>query len=179
MVSHVAFIHNVHPKITLRVNDYWQKPSMMFQMFEMAKRLFGRIWQSQRHVISGRIAWPMKRINSKELTTSDIEVYNGLIYGKERDMMAEIKVPHSVLILLILALGLAMINKESSKALSQETNPETFKILKEKSINPETGLPKTLDPSLFKGKAKEAYQIAKVVPEILAHMPCFCECEAF
>ena len=63
--------------------------------------------------------------------------------------------------------------------VGQETDPEAFKVLKEKSLNPKTGLLKTLDPNLFKGKAKQAYQIAREIPEILAWMPCFCECEAY
>ena len=78
----------------------------------------------------------------------------------------QVKAPHWVLIFLILALGLAMINEVGCKSVSQETNPEAFRILQQKSINPKTGLPKTLDPNLFKGKAKEAYQIAREIPEI-------------
>ncbi len=46
-------------------------------------------------------------------------------------------------------------------------------------INPQTGLPRTLAPSLFKGKAKEAYQVATEIPEFLAQMPCFCDCEPY
>jgi len=65
------------------------------------------------------------------------------------------------------------------KAPGEETDPKAFKILKEKSINPKTGLPRTLDPDLFKGKVKRAYQIAREIPEVLAQIPCFCECEAF
>ena len=81
--------------------------------------------------------------------------------------------------LLILTSSLAMANGEHPKTLKEETDPKAFKILKEKSIDPKTGLPKTLDPELFKGKAKRAYQVAKEIPEVLAQMPCFCECEAF
>jgi len=94
-------------------------------------------------------------------------------------MMVENKRHHSVLILLLFAFCLTMINIESSKAIAQETNSDAFKILKEKAINPKTGLPKTLDPNLFKGKAKKAYQIAKEIPEILSQMPCLCECEPY
>jgi hypothetical protein len=94
-------------------------------------------------------------------------------------MMVEYKMYHSVFILLLFALCLTMINIQSSKAIAQEANPEAFKIMEEKAINPKTGLPKTLDPNLFKGKAKEAYQIAKEIPEILSQMPCFCECEPY
>jgi hypothetical protein len=68
-------------------------------------------------------------------------------------MMVENKMHHSVFMLLLFTFCLTMVNIESSKAIAQETNPEAFKIMKEKVINPKTGLPKTLDPNLFKGKA--------------------------
>ena len=86
-----------------------------------------------------------------------------------------------VIILMCLTLfsGFAIANGEYPKTLTQETDPKAFKILKEKSIDQKTGLPKTLDPNLFKRKAKEAYQIAKEIPEVLAQIPCFCECEAY
>jgi len=84
-----------------------------------------------------------------------------------------------VLMCLTLLSGFAMANGEHPKTLIQETEPKAFKILKEKSIDPKTGLPRTLDPNLFKGKAKQAYQIAKEIPEVLTQMPCFCECEAY
>jgi len=80
---------------------------------------------------------------------------------------------------LILISGLAMANGEHPETLKQETDPKAFKILKEKSTDPRTGLPKTLDPHHFKGNVKQAYQIAKDIPEVLVQMPCFCECEAF
>ncbi len=62
---------------------------------------------------------------------------------------------------------------------TEESDPKAFEILKEKSIDPRTGLPKTMDPNLFRGKAKEAYQVAKEIPEVLAQMPCFCGCETY
>lgn len=34
----------------------------------------------------------------------------------------------------------------------------------------------TLDPALFAGKARVAYQAAREVPEVLAKLPCFCGC---
>jgi len=68
---------------------------------------------------------------------------------------------------------------EHPKAPGEETDPKAFKILKEKSFDPKTGLPGTLDPNLFKGRAKRAYQIAREIPEGLVQMPCFCECEVF
>jgi hypothetical protein len=83
------------------------------------------------------------------------------------------------LILLYITSGFVMVQEDHPKTLSQETDPKAFKILKEKSIDPKTGLPKTLDPNLFKRRAKEAYQVAREIPAVLAQMPCYCECEAF
>jgi hypothetical protein len=34
----------------------------------------------------------------------------------------------------------------------------------------------TLDPAQFSGRAREAYQAAKEVPEVLAQLPCYCGC---
>jgi hypothetical protein len=51
-----------------------------------------------------------------------------------------------------------------------------------RSDDAESGTPKvaalvaTLSPDLFTGKAREAYQVAKEIPEILQNMPCFCGC---
>lgn len=80
---------------------------------------------------------------------------------------------------LTFASSLALAHGEDSEVAGQETDPKAFNALKERVTDPETGLPKTLDPSLFKGKAKKAYQIAREIPQVLAQMPCFCECEAF
>lgn len=83
----------------------------------------------------------------------------------------------SVLIFVSLASSLAIASAEHPEAPGEETDAKAFEILKEKSIDPKTGLPRTLDPSLFRGKAKRAYQIARDIPEVLAQIPCFCECE--
>ena len=34
----------------------------------------------------------------------------------------------------------------------------------------------TLNPASFDGRAREAYQVAKDIPEVLAELPCFCGC---
>ncbi len=90
-----------------------------------------------------------------------------------------LKILINILVFIIFTSGSALANGEHPKTLKQETDPKAFKILKEKSTDPKTGLPNTLDPHHFKGKAKQAYQIAKEMPEVLAQMPCFCDCEAF
>jgi len=92
--------------------------------------------------------------------------------------LVENKIPYGILIIFILAFGLTWVTGECPKSFAQGTDPKAFKILKEKMMNPQTGLPKTLDPNIFEGKAKDAYQVAKEIPEILAQIPCFCGCRA-
>jgi hypothetical protein len=84
-----------------------------------------------------------------------------------------------ILIFLILVSSIFLAYGKHSKILAQETDSEAFKVLKEKSIDPKTGFPKTLDPNLFRGNTKRAYQIAREIPAILAQMPCFCGCDVF
>jgi hypothetical protein len=110
------------------------------------------------------------------------ELAKGVSFLSEKDkigrFMSESKIAYPVSIFVILAFcSLLIVNGERDKTFAQETDPKAFKILKEKMINPQTGLPKTLDPDPFRGKAKAAYTIAKEIPEILAQIPCFCECE--
>lgn len=38
-------------------------------------------------------------------------------------------------------------------------------------------LPPTLAASEFFGKAREAYEVAKKIPETLAQLPCYCHCD--
>ncbi|MGI8735014.1 MAG: CYCXC family (seleno)protein [Pyrinomonadaceae bacterium] len=40
-----------------------------------------------------------------------------------------------------------------------------------------SSLAKTLPPEQFSGKAREAYQAVKMVPQIIAQMPCYCHCD--
>ena len=35
----------------------------------------------------------------------------------------------------------------------------------------------TLEPSEFVGKTREAYKVAKQIPETLAQLPCYCHCD--
>ncbi len=38
-------------------------------------------------------------------------------------------------------------------------------------------LPPTLDPAQFKDRVREAYQVARDNPQVLAQLPCFCYCD--
>ncbi len=89
--------------------------------------------------------------------------------------MLKKKMLYLILLFPILTISFLLINE----GIPQETDdPKVFKALKAQMIDPKTGLPKTLDPNLIKGKDRQGYQIAKEIPEILAQVPCFCDCEA-
>ena len=98
--------------------------------------------------------------------------------GSGKTDLAKKKMPYSILLILVLFAGLFLVNGERAKTFADETEQKAFKALKEKMIDPKTGLPKTLDPNLIKGKDRKGYQVAKEIPEILAQLPCFCGCEA-
>jgi hypothetical protein len=38
-------------------------------------------------------------------------------------------------------------------------------------------LPPTLPATEFIGKSREAYEVAKKIPQTLAQLPCYCECD--
>jgi hypothetical protein len=38
-------------------------------------------------------------------------------------------------------------------------------------------LSKTLDPSLFTGSVKMAYQVVQEIPDTIAQLPCYCRCD--
>ena len=42
---------------------------------------------------------------------------------------------------------------------------------------PAMGLPTTLPPALFAGKAAAAYQVAREIPQTLAQIYCYCRCD--
>ncbi len=92
-----------------------------------------------------------------------------------------VKKNKSILIVafLILTISFSLTNAGYGQVMSQETgDAKAFKVLRGKSIDPKTGLPTTLDPSLIRGEDRKGYVIAKQIPEVLVQLPCFCGCEA-
>ena len=93
--------------------------------------------------------------------------------------MGKKKTLYLVPLFLMLAIIFLLINGGWAQPTPQESDDaKAFKVLKAKMIDPKTGLPKTLDPSLIQGKDRKGYLIAKEIPEILAQLPCFCGCES-
>jgi len=56
-----------------------------------------------------------------------------------------------------------------------------FSLRNSDTTGPETGAQPaamaTLSPSMFIGQTREAYQIAKDLPDVLQQLPCFCGCK--
>ena len=46
------------------------------------------------------------------------------------------------------------------------------------SIRPGAQRQRTLSPERFTGKAAFSYRLAREIPEVLAHLPCYCGCQA-
>lgn len=42
---------------------------------------------------------------------------------------------------------------------------------------PRTALRQTLAPDIFGGNVRQAYQVAKDIPQTLAQLPCYCHCD--
>ncbi len=64
---------------------------------------------------------------------------------------------------------------DSANSLNSLSDPESTKA----SVLPATPRrprPQTLSPALFTGRAAEAYQVAREVPELIEQMPCYCGC---
>jgi Protein of unknown function with PCYCGC motif len=57
-------------------------------------------------------------------------------------------------------------------AMTQKRVPAYFKEPPDLKL-----LPPTLSPAMFSGQTREAYQIAKDIPQTLAQLPCFCYCD--
>ncbi|MBO0720546.1 MAG: hypothetical protein J2P41_06980 [Blastocatellia bacterium] len=87
------------------------------------------------------------------------------------------------------ALWIAACSENSSETTAhnhqappQETSPAATPLAKRIPAyfkvppNPKS-LPETLSPDLFNGDAREAYQIAREIPVVLAQLPCFCYCD--
>ncbi len=97
------------------------------------------------------------------------------------------------IILLVLGAGaLIMIQSESGtsripQTLSQPpasgTEPPhshavtSQRVPKYQSASEALDLPPTLPAANFFGKAKEAYRVAKEIPQTLAQLPCYCHCD--
>lgn len=56
-------------------------------------------------------------------------------------------------------------------------NPATPRIPAYQLASEVGNLPLTLASSEFFGKAREAYEVARKIPETLAQLPCYCECD--
>lgn len=98
-----------------------------------------------------------------------------------------------VIIVLVLVLGVAVAvamisssdRKDSTSNRDSQSNKTTLPDTQQTPRvpahhnNAESARPlvATLDPELFDGKIRQAYQVAREIPETLAQLPCYCYCD--
>jgi hypothetical protein len=117
------------------------------------------------------------------MSRSAVEMMNGLKDNK--DMKST-----SVLLLFAALLTLSCSKKapglEKAASTPSQTNPHSHTERPERTPKPVPAfqsvegtkdLPKTLDPSIFAGSVRSAYQVVKEIPETIAQLPCYCRCD--
>ena len=100
-----------------------------------------------------------------------------------------------LIILFILALGAGtlvvlnsrgnateMAHEQAGPTATQDTAPPADnhaapRVPAYQSASEARNLPATLPASQFVGKTREAYEAAKKIPQTLAQLPCYCECD--
>ena len=101
-----------------------------------------------------------------------------------------IKNKNLVIIVLVLLIGAAAVlvmrgNRQNSTApakiatgtLTSDTATSVPRVPAYQSAEKIQHLAKTLEPSEFFGKAREAYLVAQKIPQTLAQLPCYCHCD--
>jgi hypothetical protein len=98
-----------------------------------------------------------------------------------------------VLIILIVVLGVAIAitsfstsSRQSTPAQRERKSPSTnIPVTQQaprvpahhKDAASASPMKATLDPELFTGKIRQAYQVAREIPDTLAQLPCYCYCD--
>ncbi|MBC7908995.1 MAG: hypothetical protein H7Y30_00750 [Pyrinomonadaceae bacterium] len=96
-----------------------------------------------------------------------------------------------VIIILVIVVGIAVGIVALSARRNDSTKHEHESNMDKVSVPPQTArvpahfedaksalpLKATLDPMQFFGKTRQAYQVAREIPETLAQLPCYCYCD--
>jgi hypothetical protein len=84
----------------------------------------------------------------------------------------------SAIVLMVSSSQTSTKHEHLSTAEPVASNPSTLADIPAfQSATAAKNLPPTLAPAEFFGKAREAYAAAKVIPETLAQLPCYCHCD--
>jgi uncharacterized protein with PCYCGC motif len=93
-------------------------------------------------------------------------------------MRSEKKIIAAITLIVCLITALSACNKSDSHvAQSSSAAPKVQIPAHFTEAPPLASLGPTLSPGQFTGKTKQAYQVAKEIPQTLAQLPCFCRCD--
>lgn len=92
--------------------------------------------------------------------------------------------------IVLVAVGALVLTRSKKSPEPQATGPQATSSVAEKhteqthsrvpayqTVAETRTLGPTLEPSRFIGKTREAYKVAREIPEILAQLPCYCHCD--
>lgn len=66
---------------------------------------------------------------------------------------------------------------ENSSVTESNAEPKQSRVPAYQTVAETRSLGPTLEPSRFIGKTREAYKVAREIPETLAQLPCYCHCD--
>ncbi len=66
---------------------------------------------------------------------------------------------------------------ETSSVAESNAEPTHSRVPAYQTVAETRSLGPTLDPSKFIGKTREAYKVAREIPDTLAQLPCYCHCD--
>jgi hypothetical protein len=72
--------------------------------------------------------------------------------------------------------GGSQVSRQTRTGASQQSPPARVPAHFE-DVRSLSDLPPTLPPERFFGQARQAYQVAKEIPQVLAQLPCYCHCD--
>lgn len=66
---------------------------------------------------------------------------------------------------------------ETSSVAESPPEPTDSRVPAYQTVAETRSLGPTLEPSKFIGKTREAYKVAREIPDVLAQLPCYCHCD--
>jgi hypothetical protein len=93
-------------------------------------------------------------------------------------MIAVVVVAAVLIAIMLRSTGNAPTDQRGRKETAQKkANPAARVPAHFEEVKSLANLPPTLPPERFFGSARQAYQVAKEIPETLAQLPCYCYCD--
>ena len=99
-------------------------------------------------------------------------------------MRSEKKIIAAITLIVCLIMALSACDRAENHNAAQQQQPQASPAAVRSLVpahftepQPLDRLKPTLSPDQFTGKVRKAYQVAKVIPQTLTQLPCFCYCD--